>query len=233
VNREALIEGIWERDATTWTGSDEAHWLGWLDEPLHVQEGLDDVRRFAESVRDEVDDVVLNAAGGGWTMKEYHLSFADEPEYIQRVREFEAKVKDFSEWLAGVVSVPMKTAFPSRAASQDACHLRHAQKIIAQPRALLDRIEGLELVELAYPDQCCGSAGVYNLEHPDLSGRILAPKIAEIEVSGAQLVISANPGCILQIRKGLEEAGLDIPVKHIAEVLDVAMDEGARHGANA
>jgi glycolate oxidase iron-sulfur subunit len=176
----------------------------------------------------DVDAVVINSAGCGSTMKEYHELFADEPDYLPRVRRFESLVRDFTEYLAGLSDGGrlMPHTAPGRpltAVYQDACHLRHAQRITAQPRALLARIPHLRLVELAYPDQCCGSAGVYNLEHPDLSGRVLATKIDDIRVSGAELVVSANPGCILQIRKGLEDAGLDIPVKHIAEVLDDAL----------
>jgi glycolate oxidase iron-sulfur subunit len=190
-------------------------------------------------LRADIDAVIINSAGCGSTMKEYHLVFADEPAYLPRVREFEAKVKDFSEYLVELpafLKMAVRAQAPARepvvrAVYQDACHLRHAQKVVTQPRALLSLMPNLELAELAYPDQCCGSAGVYNVEHPELSGRILAPKIADIAATGASLVISANPGCILQIRKGLRDAGLDIPVLHIAEVLDEALTEEASHAA--
>jgi glycolate oxidase iron-sulfur subunit len=138
-------------------------------------------------------------------------------------------VQDFSEYLASLPAADILRTGGNgrreiRAVYQDACHLRHAQRVISQPRALLSRIPHLQLVELTYPDQCCGSAGVYNLEHPELSERILRSKIDDIRASGAELIISANPGCILQIQKGLQESGMDIPVKHIAVVLDEALN---------
>lgn len=185
-------------------------------------------RQLIETMLDaDVDAIVINSAGCGSTMKEYHELFADEPAYLPRVREFEAKVRDLAEWLVTLPSFPsILQALPRQAEPpllivyQDACHLRHAQHVTAQPRELLAALPNLRLVELAYPDLCCGSAGVYNLEHPSLSDAILTPKIADIVASGARLVVSANPGCMMQISKGLSEAGLDIPVKHLATVLD-------------
>jgi glycolate oxidase iron-sulfur subunit len=200
----------------------------------------------------DVDVVVINSAGCGSVMKEYSQLFENEPEYLPRVRQFESKVQDFSEFLvslpsfrdhrfalslvrAGPESPPATQRSPRTedlssatgvatiAAYQDACHLRHAQRVTAQPRALLQRVEGLELVELALPDQCCGSAGVYNLEHPELSSKVLAGKVDDILKSGAQLVVTGNPGCMLQIEKGLRDAGSNIAVKHIATVVDAAL----------
>lgn len=177
----------------------------------------------------QVDAVVVNSAGCGSTMKEYSQLFADEPEYLPRVAQFETLLRDFSEYLAElpypVVDHPTSTVLTGvTAAYQDACHLRHAQRITAQPRMLLRHIHGLETVEMPNPDQCCGSAGVYNLQHPAMSAAILASKLDDIRASGASLVISANPGCILQLRKGIEEAQLSIEVRHIAEVLDEALN---------
>jgi glycolate oxidase iron-sulfur subunit len=176
----------------------------------------------------DVDVIVVNSAGCGSTMKEYTELFADEPEYLPRVHHFESLVRDFSEYLAEL-PFPKIDGGPSSATPgitavyQDACHLRHAQRVSAQPRDLLSRIDGLNLVELAYPDLCCGSAGVYNLQHPEMSSTILDAKMDDIRASGASLLISANPGCILQLRKGIDEANLSIGVKHIAEVLDEAL----------
>jgi glycolate oxidase iron-sulfur subunit len=181
-------------------------------------------------LEEDVDAVVINSAGCGSTMKEYHELFADEPDYLPRVREFEARVRDFSELIATLPDARSALAAARgadgptlTAVYQDACHLRHAQRVIGPPRELLSSIPNLRLVELAFPEQCCGSAGVYNLEHPDLSQRILNPKIEDVRASGAQMVISANPGCMLQIEKGLRESGVRIPVKHIATVLDEAL----------
>lgn len=176
----------------------------------------------------DLDAVVVNSAGCGSTMKEYSELFTDEPEYLPRVRQFEHLVRDFSEYLAEIPFPDIAGPGPNElegviAVYQDACHLRHAQRIAAQPRELLKQVDGLRTVELAYPDLCCGSAGVYNLEHPEMSHEILAAKLDDIRASGASLVISANPGCIMQLRKGAEEAKLQIQVRHIAEVLDEAL----------
>jgi Fe-S oxidoreductase len=189
-------------------------------------------RAVIEAMLDaDVDAIVVNSAGCGSTMKEYSELFADDPEYLPRVLQFEGLVRDFSEYLAAL-SFPEAGGRSAGALNgttavyQDACHLRHAQRITSQPRELLKQIDGLQTVELAYPDLCCGSAGVYNLQHPKLSGAILDSKMEDIRASGASLVISANPGCILQIRKGVEEAELPIRVRHIAEVLDEALGSG-------
>jgi glycolate oxidase iron-sulfur subunit len=188
-------------------------------------------RRLIKSMlRADVDWVVINSAGCGSVMKEYGELFADEPEYLPEVERFTAKVMDFSElltrlpaWQSGEVRLRLLGG-PLAVAYQDACHLRHAQRVITEPRRLLEAVDGVELVELSMPDQCCGSAGVYNLQHPDLSGRILEVKIDDIRSSGARMVVSANPGCILQIRAGLEKAGLDVPVLHMATLLDMASE---------
>ncbi len=177
----------------------------------------------------DLDVIVVNSAGCGSTMKEYSELFADEPDYLPRVRQFERLVRDFSEFLAELpfprVSGPgSKESDGVIAVYQDACHLRHAQRIAAQPRELLKQVDGLQTVELAYPDLCCGSAGVYNLQHPAMSREILNAKLDDIRASGASLVVSANPGCIMQLRKGAEEAQLPIQVRHIAEVLDEALN---------
>lgn len=176
----------------------------------------------------DLDAIVVNSAGCGSTMKEYSELFSDETEYLPRVRVFESLVRDFSEYLAELPIPTARLDAPTglkgtTAVYQDACHLRHAQRITTQPRELLNRIDGLQTVELAYPDLCCGSAGVYNLEHPEMSHEILDAKMDDIRASGASLVVSANPGCIMQLRQGIEEANLPIQVRHIAEVLDDAL----------
>jgi glycolate oxidase iron-sulfur subunit len=189
----------------------------------------DMARAVIESMLEaDVDAIVVNSAGCGSTMKEYAELFADEPEYLPRVHVFEGLVRDFSEYLAELPFPTSRDATATRlngitATYQDACHLRHAQRITEQPRDLLKHIDGLHTVELEYPNLCCGSAGVYNLQHPDMAREILDAKIDDIRASGASLVISANPGCIMQLRNGIEEARLPIQVRHIAEVLDEAL----------
>lgn len=187
-------------------------------------------KRLIESMlHADVDAIIINSAGCGSVMKEYYLLFSNEPSFLPTVEAFEAKVRDFSEYIAGLETAnrlgenTATNGHKIRAVYQDACHLRHAQGVIRQPRDLLSRLSGLELVELTYPDQCCGSAGVYNLEHPAMSEEVLRKKIEDIRSTGASLVISGNPGCILQLRKGAKEAGLDVRVEHIATVLDQAL----------
>ena len=111
----------------------------------------------------------------------------------------------------------------TRVTYQAPCHLAHAQRINSQPRALLRRVEGLELIEMAESDVCCGSAGSYNLQQPELSDALLARKVDAIVATGADVVVTANPGCMLQVRSGLDERGLRTPVLHVVEVLDRAM----------
>jgi glycolate oxidase iron-sulfur subunit len=105
---------------------------------------------------------------------------------------------------------------------QDACHLAHAQRVTAQPRALLKGIPGLELREMAEPGLCCGSAGVYNLTNPTQSRQLQARKVERVLATGARIVATANPGCLLQLRAGLEERGSRVEVRHVVELLDEA-----------
>jgi glycolate oxidase iron-sulfur subunit len=112
------------------------------------------------------------------------------------------------------------TRRPLRVVYQDACHLAHGQRIRAQPRALLRAIEGVTLVEIADAERCCGSAGIYNLTHPEISGELQRQKVAHILAAKPDLVVSANPGCILQVAAGLEAVGSGVPVAHLARFLD-------------
>ncbi|MGH2377822.1 MAG: (Fe-S)-binding protein, partial [Candidatus Limnocylindria bacterium] len=107
-----------------------------------------------------------------------------------------------------------------RVAYQDACHLAHGQGIRRQPRDLLRAITGVEIVPLADPERCCGSAGVYNITHPEVAGELQRQKVAAILAARPDVVVSANPGCILQIRAGLREAGSDIPVVHLMRSIE-------------
>jgi glycolate oxidase iron-sulfur subunit len=187
--------------------------------------------RLMDAMRD-VDVVVINSAGCGSVMKEYADLFEDDPALHARASEFAARVRDFSEvlvdlpaWRDGRVALELRGS--PAVAYQDACHLRHAQRVIAPPRELLGAIAGVRLVELQLPDQCCGSAGMYNVEHPSLSRRILDSKLDDIRAANVELVVSANPGCILQLRSGLDRPD-DPHVEHIATVLDRALVEAPR-----
>jgi glycolate oxidase iron-sulfur subunit len=128
-------------------------------------------------------------------------------------------VKDASEFLIGLGLVPPTRPIRLKVAYQDPCHLLHGQKVHRQPRQVLAMIPGVELVEMKESDWCCGSAGVYNLTHPDISEEALGWKVRNIVDSGAQVIASANPGCVLQVGMGLQRAGHDIPVVHVMDLL--------------
>jgi glycolate oxidase iron-sulfur subunit len=130
-------------------------------------------------------------------------------------------VVDVTELLAAR-ELPFRNRLDAPVVYQDACHLAHAQRITVQPRALLRSIPGLELRELAEPGLCCGSAGVYNLTNPTQSGQLRARKVEHVLATGARIVATANPGCLLQLRAGLERRGSDVRVKHLVELLDEA-----------
>lgn len=166
-----------------------------------------------------VDAIVTTAAGCGSAMKEYPLLFAGQPDEA-RARAFAERVRDVSEYLAALGDLPpARLPHPTRVAYQDACHLAHAQGIRQPPRRLLSQVENLELVELAEPDICCGSAGTYNIEHPDISRELGRRKVHTIAASGAELVVTGNIGCMVQIASGLGREGSKVRVVHLVELL--------------
>ena len=166
-----------------------------------------------------IDAVIVNAAGCGSNMKEYELQLRDDPQRREAGAAFSRTVKDASEFLIdGGMRAPARR-IRLRVAYQDPCHLVHGQKIHRQPRQALKLIPGIELVEMTESDWCCGSAGVYNLTHPEIAEQALGWKVQHIVDSGAQVIASANPGCILQISMGLQRAGHDLPVVHVMDLL--------------
>ena len=171
-----------------------------------------------------VDAIVVNSAGCGSAMKEYELLFADSPSWAPRAAALSAKVRDLSEFLDSLGPVAERHPVEVRAAYHDACHLGHAQRITAAPRALLRAIPGLELVELRDAGVCCGSAGVYNLLQPDAARELGSRKADSVVDSGASLLISANPGCTLQISSELATRGVPLRTAHTAEVLDASIN---------
>jgi glycolate oxidase iron-sulfur subunit len=171
-----------------------------------------------------VDAIVVNSAGCGSAMKEYELLFADSPEWVERAAALSAKVRDLSEFLDSLGPVAERHPVEVRAAYHDACHLGHAQRITAAPRALLRGIPGLELLELRDAGVCCGSAGVYNLLQPDAARELGSRKADSVVDSGASLLISANPGCTLQISSELAARGVSLRTAHTAEVLDASIN---------
>jgi glycolate oxidase iron-sulfur subunit len=171
-----------------------------------------------------VDAIVVNSAGCGSAMKEYERLFADSPSWAERAAALSAKVRDLAEFLDALGPVAERHPVALRAAYHDACHLGHAQRITAAPRALLRGIPELELVELRDAGVCCGSAGVYNLLQPDAARELGSRKADSVVASGASLLISANPGCTLQISSELAARGVSLRSAHTAEILDASIN---------
>ena len=171
-----------------------------------------------------VDAVVVNSAGCGSAMKEYgRLLGQADAGWAERAAEMSGKVRDLAEFLAAIGPVARRHPLPVTAAYHDACHLAHAQRITREPRELLRAIPELNLVEVPDAGTCCGSAGVYNLLQPEAASELGARKAESVLATGAQLLISANPGCSLQIASALAGRGQDIAVAHTAEVLDASI----------
>ena len=172
----------------------------------------------------EFDAIVTNAAGCGSTLKEYsHLFTADEPEYVAAMQ-FESRVRDVTEFLASLGIVAQLKANSSRVTYQDSCHLLHGQKVREAPRALLLAIPELELVELPYSDICCGSAGVYNITQTEASLELLAEKMKHAASTRAATIVTANPGCLLQMRAGAALHKTGQQVLHVMELLDQSLE---------
>jgi glycolate oxidase iron-sulfur subunit len=170
-----------------------------------------------------VEAVVINAAGCGSSMKEYGRLLADDPAWAKRAASFSAKCRDVSELLAELGPVATRHPLPVVAAYHDACHLSHAQGIRAQPRDLLSAIPGLELREIPESDICCGSAGIYNLINPEPARELGDRKAANVRSTGAALLVTANPGCLMQIDSALRRDGQPIALAHTIEVLDASI----------
>ncbi len=168
-----------------------------------------------------VDLVVVNAAGCGSSMKEYGELLADDPAWAARAHAFSARVRDISELLLEL-GEPRATrhAITATVAYHDACHLAHAQGVRAQPRALLAQIPGLTVVDIAEPDMCCGSAGIYNLVQPEPAAALGDRKAEHIEALQPDIIATGNPGCTLQLAAACERIGFRRPVLHPIELLD-------------
>jgi glycolate oxidase iron-sulfur subunit len=194
---------------------------------LHAGEDAS-ARQFARQLieafeRSPVDVIAVNAAGCGSAMKEYGHLLRDDPAWAARARTFAGKVKDVTEIFAGLepARVPRRR-MDVRVAYHDACHLAHAQGVRREPRALLASIPGVTVVPIAESDICCGSAGIFNLVQPEMAAALGERKARHIHDTLADLVVTSNPGCILQIRAAAARAGHPIRVAHIVELLDEA-----------
>ncbi|HWC59306.1 MAG TPA: (Fe-S)-binding protein [Verrucomicrobiae bacterium] len=168
----------------------------------------------------EFDAIITNAGGCGSHLKHYSKLLADDAAYRDRAKLWDGKIKDIHEWLMEIgIQSPLATGradLPGRltVTYHDSCHLCHGQKITLQPRQLLRAIPGLKLVDLPESSWCCGSAGIYNLTQPEMANDLLRRKIGHIKSTGAQVVATANPGCLLQIINGARAEGIPLRVAH-------------------
>ena len=177
--------------------------------------------------RASVDAIVVNSAGCGSAMKEYRDLLAGDPALADRAAALSEMTADLSEFLVDLGPVATRHPLPMTAAYHDACHLAHAQRITSEPRELLKAIPDLTVVELADAGICCGSAGIYNLVQPEAARQLGARKAAAVADSRADVVVSGNPGCALQISSAMQDAGAAMPVAHLAEVLDASIRNDA------
>ena len=172
----------------------------------------------------ELDALIINAAGCGAMMKEYSELFKNDPAYHDKAERLAAKMKDVAEFLSSISLKTPTREIRAKVAYHDACHLAHGQGVREQPRALLRSIPGLQLTELQESDWCCGSAGTYNLTEPAMARRLLTRKVDNIQAAEADLVVTGNPGCLMQIRAGLQQRGLPIKAVHTVDLLAEAYE---------
>jgi len=170
----------------------------------------------------DLDAIIVNAAGCGAAMKEYGYLLHDDPAYAEKAERFGRRVRDAGEFLFDLGIVPPAAAVEMTVTYQDPCHLAHGQKVRSQPRALLQAIPGIRLIEMNTPDRCCGSAGIYNITHAAMSQALLQEKMGSILASGAAAVVAPNPGCMLQLRYGAKRYGPPVEVFHLMDLLDRA-----------
>lgn len=208
---------------------------------LHAHNGEEEAaRKLARMNLDhfpwrEMDALISNSAGCGSHLKHYDRLLADDPLYAEAARQWSRKVRDVQEWLIEIGLTPplapdsaVAEKVPLKVTYHEACHLCHGQKITHQPRQLLRSIPGLELIELGESTWCCGSAGIYNLTHPDTAALLLKRKIGHVLATGALTVATANPGCLLQLTNGLKEVAPNLRVAHPVTLLAEAYAREAR-----
>src|SRR5882724_10892109 len=195
---------------------------------LHVHSGLrEEARKLARRNIDAVidkgfDAVITNAAGCGSTLKEYDELLEHDPEYAEKARTFTGLMKDVNEFLASIELNPRMGEVAITATYQDSCHLAHGQRVRTQPRKLLRAVPGLKFREMPMSDLCCGSAGIYNVLQNEMAMTILKSKMDYVNMTGADVIVTANPGCILQLKAGAKLHGKGQRVAHVVEILDEA-----------
>ena len=178
-------------------------------------------RQIDQFAPEELDAIITNAAGCGSHLKHYATLLEGDPIYAERAQLWDSKIKDIHEWLVQIgIIPPVGLDAPSQTVTyHEACHLCHGQKISRQPRQVLGAIPNLKLVELAESTWCCGSAGIYNLIQPEMANDLLARKVEHIRNTKADVVATANPGCLLQIIGGVKRENLPVRVVHSITLL--------------
>lgn len=194
---------------------------------LHVHAGdREQARQLAKTnidvfLEEGVERIIINAAGCGAALKEYPELFKDDPVWHEKAVDFSARVRDISELLVEENFEKPKGRVERRVTYHDACHLCHAQGIRKEPRAILQSIPGVTLVPLPDSERCCGSAGIYNLTHPEMAGNLLERKMDDLPET-IDAVVMGNPGCMLQLRLGVKKRQQDLDVLHTVELLDAS-----------
>jgi glycolate oxidase iron-sulfur subunit len=195
---------------------------------LHVHSGLpEEARKLARRNIDGVPDgafdaVITNAAGCGSTLKEYGDLLEDDPKYALKARAFSGRMRDITEFLASIELNPQMGPVNATVTYQDSCHLAHGQRVRTAPRKLLAAVPGVTFREMPGADICCGSAGIYNVVQNEMSSQILKHKMESVNATGATIIATANPGCMLQLQAGVRAHGSSQRVMHVVEVLDLA-----------
>jgi glycolate oxidase iron-sulfur subunit len=195
---------------------------------LHVHAGQrESARKLARKNIDALaeagfDAILTSAAGCGSTLKEYDELLEHDPKYAERARRFAGLMKDVTEFLASIELNPKMGEVSGIVTYQDSCHLAHGQKVRSAPRELLKQVPGLTFKEMPMSDLCCGSAGIYNVVHTEMALSLLEKKMYSVNLTGAARIVTANPGCMLQLRAGVDRHGHGQQVSHVVEVLDEA-----------
>ena len=183
----------------------------------------DMARRNIDTFLDSgVDAIVTSSAGCGASMKEYGHLLRDDAVYSEKADQFSRMVQDITEFLASLPVEPPKTPLKVQVTYQDSCHLAHAQRLTAPPRTVLGVIPGLTLVEMEHPDRCCGAGGAYQLTQREMSGQLRTHKLEDAVATGAEIIATANPGCMMQLELGARESGANITVCHVVDLWDQA-----------
>ncbi len=189
-----------------------------------LDEGRARARRLIDAFgAQQTEQIVVNAAGCGSTLKEYGHLLRDDPEYAERAHDFSQRVCDVSEFLADISPRTSPKPLRLRVALQDSCHLAHAQGVGSELRVALARVPGLEVVEPAEQELCCGSAGIYNLVQPEAAAELGRRKAARIRETSPDAYASANPGCLIQVSSALRADGEGLPALHPIEIIDASL----------